>query len=112
MVAIAIIQSNHKMNSIPIAIINRFLKTSSSEVIYMNQEPAQNLSGDILVVDDELDNLKLFSTVLSNRGYRVRQATNGEIAMRDSVLVQHLDLLHMQSLCSDISFVSVIFWVG
>ena len=68
--------------------------------------------GDILVVDDELDNLKLFSTVLSNRGYRVRQATNGEIAMRDSVLVQHLDLLHMQSLCSDISFVSVIFWVG
>ncbi|MDY6937697.1 MAG: hybrid sensor histidine kinase/response regulator [Cyanobacteriota bacterium] len=38
--------------------------------------------GEILVVDDELDNLKFFSTVLCNRGYRVRQATSGEVAMR------------------------------
>jgi|GEM_PF-1554969 len=37
---------------------------------------------DILVVDDSIDNLKLLSDLLSNKGYHVRPAANGEMALR------------------------------
>ena len=38
--------------------------------------------GEILIVDDELGNLKLLSKILQNCGYRVRQAMSGDIALR------------------------------
>lgn len=37
---------------------------------------------DILVVDDSINNLKLLADLLSARGYRVRPAANGEMALR------------------------------
>ncbi len=37
--------------------------------------------GDLLVVDDTLDNLRLLSAMLSKQGYRVRKAINGKIAL-------------------------------
>ncbi|MEB3311492.1 MAG: response regulator [Snowella sp.] len=37
--------------------------------------------GDLLVVDDTLDNLRLLSAMLSKQGYRVRKAINGTIAL-------------------------------
>ncbi len=52
---------------------------------------AQN-SGDILIVDDDLDGLKLLAKVLSNTGYSVRSTSNGELALR-SVQAKHPDLI-------------------
>ena len=36
----------------------------------------------ILIVDDKLENLRLLSTILTEQGYRVRKALNGEIALK------------------------------
>ncbi|MEM9483035.1 MAG: EAL domain-containing protein [Cyanobacteria bacterium P01_F01_bin.116] len=40
------------------------------------------LSGDILVVDDVPPNLDFLSTVLTQQGYKVRSAINGEVAIK------------------------------
>ena len=37
--------------------------------------------GDILIVDDKPDNLRLLSTMLTERGYKVRKAINGQLAL-------------------------------
>ncbi|HBB31775.1 MAG TPA: diguanylate cyclase response regulator, partial [Cyanobacteria bacterium UBA9273] len=37
--------------------------------------------GDILVVDDMPDNLRLLSTMLAQRGYKVRKAVSGAMAL-------------------------------
>jgi PAS domain S-box-containing protein len=39
-------------------------------------------SADILVVDDQLQNLKMLTTLLSGRGYHVRPAMSGELALK------------------------------
>lgn len=39
-------------------------------------------SASILVIDDQLDNLRTLSAILRQRGYQVRQATNGQMALR------------------------------
>ncbi|GBF82169.1 GGDEF domain-containing response regulator [Aphanothece sacrum] len=36
---------------------------------------------DILIIDDQIDNLRLLSNLLAKRGYRVRQAVDGEMAL-------------------------------
>lgn len=36
----------------------------------------------ILVIDDQVDNLRTLSEILKKRGYRVRQATSGEMALK------------------------------
>lgn len=46
----------------------------------MNAKPS-NMFGNILVVDDIPDNLRVLSTALSERGYRVRCAKNGAMAL-------------------------------
>lgn len=38
--------------------------------------------GDILIVDDTADNLRLLSTMLRSQGYRVRTAINGQLALK------------------------------
>lgn len=38
--------------------------------------------GDILIVDDTPDNLRLLSTMLRSQGYRVRTAINGQLALK------------------------------
>ena len=40
--------------------------------------------GDILIVDDTPDNLRLLSTMLRSQGYRVRTAINGQLALKGS----------------------------
>jgi signal transduction histidine kinase len=42
---------------------------------------SQSSKGDILIVDDTLDNLRLLSTMLEERGYEVRSVTNGSTAL-------------------------------
>ncbi|MDY7014520.1 MAG: response regulator [Cyanobacteriota bacterium] len=43
---------------------------------------SSSASGDILIVDDEPKNLRVLSTLLSDRGYRVRQALDGPTALK------------------------------
>lgn len=42
---------------------------------------SQSTKGDILIVDDTLDNLRLLSAMLSQQGYEVRSVTNGSTAL-------------------------------
>lgn len=45
------------------------------------KETTSGFRADIMIVDDTLTNLRLLSTILSARGYRVRGMTNGETAL-------------------------------
>ena len=46
----------------------------------------QHMDTEILVVDDLPDNLKLLANILRARGYRVRPATSGQLALRSASL--------------------------
>ncbi len=48
----------------------------------MNSNQASTSFGDILVVDDTPDNLRLLSTMLNEHGYKVRKVTSGQLALR------------------------------
>ena len=48
----------------------------------MNTHQAQADKGDILIVDNTPDNLRLLSTMLQSHGYRVRKAINGKLALK------------------------------
>ncbi|HWP95567.1 MAG TPA: sigma-54 dependent transcriptional regulator [Syntrophomonadaceae bacterium] len=54
--------------------------------------PRKANSYQILVVDDMPDNLKLLTEILTNQGYKVRPASNGQLALR-SVAVELPDLI-------------------
>lgn len=45
-------------------------------------DPATNYRGNILIVDDLPENLRLLSRTLSAHGYKVRSATTGAMAIR------------------------------
>jgi signal transduction histidine kinase len=47
----------------------------------MNSNQAQGVKGNILIVDDTPDNLRLLSRMLSEQGYKVRSALNGQMAL-------------------------------
>ena len=48
----------------------------------MNQELSISAKGDILVVDDSPANLSLLTQMLSAKGYKVRVAPNGQLALK------------------------------
>ena len=48
----------------------------------MNSQTAPVGKGDILIVDDKPDNLRTLSIMLQSRGYHVRKAINGELALQ------------------------------
>jgi signal transduction histidine kinase len=48
----------------------------------MNKEQELSSPGNILVVDDKPENLRLLSTLLSERGYQCRAVLNGPMALR------------------------------
>ncbi|GET41119.1 adenylate/guanylate cyclase domain-containing protein [Microseira wollei] len=52
------------------------------EEILMSQEQEPGLKGDILIVDDTPNNLRLLSAMLAQQGYQVRKAINGKIALK------------------------------
>ena len=58
----------------------------------MSSENSANSTGEILVVDDEVPNLKLLSEILSGAGYRVRPARVPQLAI-DSARAQPPDLI-------------------
>jgi PAS domain S-box-containing protein len=47
----------------------------------MSSNQTDPFRGDILVVDDTPDNLRLLSTMLAERGYKVRKAISGQMAL-------------------------------
>ncbi len=52
------------------------------EEILLSQEQEPGLKGDILIVDDTPNNLRLLSAMLAQQGYQVRKAINGKIALK------------------------------
>ncbi len=46
-----------------------------------NDNPSLAKSADILVVDDTADNIRFLSTLLTKKGYQVRKALNGKMAL-------------------------------
>ena len=55
-------------------------------------KPKNALIADILVVDDTPDNLRLLSDLLTNNGYKVRNVTNGKMAL-DAAQLKPPDLI-------------------
>jgi PleD family two-component response regulator len=47
----------------------------------MINNPEALFKGNILIVDDQLDNLRVLSTILTEEGYQVRKALNGSMAL-------------------------------
>ncbi len=48
----------------------------------MKRNQAEKHKGNILIVDDVLENLRLLSEILHQHGYKVRSVTNGSMALR------------------------------
>ncbi len=48
----------------------------------MIREDRKQLKGNILIVDDKIDNLRLLSGMLSKEGYQLRAVKNGEVALK------------------------------
>jgi CheY-like chemotaxis protein len=48
----------------------------------MNSQQLESHFSNLLVVDDTPDNLRLLSTMLSDKGYKVRAVINGEMALK------------------------------
>ena len=46
----------------------------------MNEIQNSEAKGNILVVDDTLDNINLLATMLTELGYKVRKALSGQMA--------------------------------
>lgn len=47
----------------------------------MNSDRVESVKGNILIVDDTLENLKFLDSILTECGYEVRQAINGSMAL-------------------------------
>ncbi|NET59701.1 MAG: response regulator [Symploca sp. SIO2E6] len=52
----------------------------------MHRQTKHTSKGNILLVDDTPDNLRLLSTMLESQGYQVRKAINGQIALRGVIM--------------------------
>src|SRR5919202_1241327 len=53
----------------------------------MSSNQTVSFKGDILVIDDTPDNLRLLSTMLTEQGYKVRKALSGQMALRSAQTV-------------------------
>jgi CheY-like chemotaxis protein len=56
----------------------------------MNSQQLESHLANLLVVDDTPDNLRLLSTMLSDKGYKVRGVINGEMALKAALRVFQL----------------------
>jgi len=57
--------------------------TSPEETITENDtDENSDPKGNILIVDDKIENLKILTKVLNKHGYKVRSVTNGKMALR------------------------------
>ncbi|MGL4499447.1 MAG: response regulator [Planktothrix sp.] len=79
---------------------------TSEEKIAATDHPAENENensqGDILIVDDFVENLHLLTRILEKQGYRVRSATNGKMALR-TIHNAHPDLILLDILMPEMN---------
>ncbi len=68
----------------------------------MNSHSLLAFKADILLVDDNQENLRLLSIMLSNSGYKVRKAINGTLALR-AVEVIKPDLILLDVMMPDMN---------
>jgi diguanylate cyclase (GGDEF)-like protein len=68
----------------------------------MNTQPVQTLQKDILIVDDTQDNLRYLATILTEEGYKVRKALNGQMALKACRIVVP-DLILLDIMMPDMS---------
>lgn len=68
----------------------------------MSSDHSSTTKGDILVVDDRADNLRLLSTMLSDQGYKVRKIIKGELTF-DVAQVNPPDLILLDIMMPNIS---------
>lgn len=54
----------------------------------MNNKNSGKSQGDILIVDDAPENLRLLSNMLESHGYQVRKAINGRIAINGAQIAK------------------------
>jgi two-component system, sensor histidine kinase and response regulator len=73
------------------------------EIVSFNPAiPVTDYAGDILVVDDTPDNLRLLSTILTEHRYKVRRVVNGAQAL-DAVSLNPPELILLDILMPDLS---------
>ena len=76
---------------------------NNSNISIANDNPSdESLPKDILIVDDTIENLRLLSDMLTERGYTVRKATSGKMTLK---VVQTLppDLILLDIMLPDIN---------
>lgn len=61
---------------------NNITAFSETEIAEYDTDENSEPKGNILIVDDLIQNLHFLSEVLSKRGYKVRSVTNGKMALR------------------------------
>ncbi|HBL62419.1 MAG TPA: hybrid sensor histidine kinase/response regulator [Cyanobacteria bacterium UBA8803] len=67
----------------------------------MNSSQAEATKGDILVVDDQPNNLRLLSNLLTEHGYQVRKVLSGHLALK-AIQVNPPDLILLDILMPEI----------
>jgi CheY-like chemotaxis protein len=55
---------------------------TSEEIADSNTYPTEDPKGNILIVDDLIENLHFLNDILTKQGYKVRSVTNGNMALR------------------------------
>ncbi|MGB3236863.1 MAG: response regulator [Geitlerinemataceae cyanobacterium] len=68
---------------------------------YLNLSTSETANAEILIVDDTPNNLRLLSDMLSDRGYEVRKAIDGQMALT-SARVEPPDLILLDIVMPDI----------
>ncbi|MBW4582261.1 MAG: response regulator [Tildeniella nuda ZEHNDER 1965/U140] len=72
--------------------LQRFRDRAESASLEVTASQLLDTSANLLLVDDQLDNLRTLSAILKGRGYRVRKATSGETAL-ETIRSQPPDLI-------------------
>jgi PleD family two-component response regulator len=67
-------------------------KAHQKPLLGVSQRNVQDTYGNILLVDDELNNLRVLSNILRSHGYKVRQALSGATAL-ETIHAQPPDLI-------------------
>lgn len=76
----------------------------------MNSSQSPGDKGNILIVDDTPDNLRLLSTILQSHGYQVRTAINGQMALNGAKIIPpdlilldiHMPLINGYEVCREL----------
>jgi len=63
------------------------LTTTASELAEVNNSQAEVCKGNILIIDDQPNSLRLLTKILSEQGYKVRNVTSGIMALKSIAMI-------------------------